>query len=56
MQKKFNEELFNIKEKYNAATKLVSEASQNLGGLFKAKMLKVKNRITEMMAKTDIKV
>ena len=35
---------------------LVTDASTNLGTLFKNKMVKVKNRITKYFAENDIKI
>lgn len=56
MQRNFDTEIVTIKEKYNSAVELVTEASKNLGGLFTAKMVKVKTRIAKFFADTDIKV
>lgn len=55
MQRNFDVEIATIKDRYNSAVKLVTEASNNLGELFKQKMVKVKTRITKFFAETEIK-
>ena len=55
MQRKFNSELSDVKQQYESSIKLVSEASKNLGGLFKSKMIKIKSRLTKILAEVDLK-
>lgn len=50
MQLQFNSELGQIKSKYNSAVELVTNASTNLGELFKDKMVKIKARISKQFA------
>ena len=55
MQRKFNSELSDVKQQYESSIKLVSEASKNLGVLFKSKMIKIKSRLTKILAEVDVK-
>lgn len=56
MQRSFQVELETIKGKYEESVDLVTDASKNLGQLFKDKMIKMKTKLTKIFAEMDIKV
>lgn len=56
MQRTFQHELSNIKTKYEDAVKLVTEASENLGTLFKNKMIRMKGKLVKFFADIDIRM
>jgi hypothetical protein len=55
MQRQFNSELGGIKKKYDDAVSLVTDASHNLGGLFKNKMIKIKSKVSRFFADIDLR-
>ena len=56
MSRHFQIELSEIKHKYESAVTLVTDASKNLGTLFKDKMVKIKTKLSQFFADTDMKV
>lgn len=56
MQKNFTIELGGIKKRYEDAVNLVTDASANLGGLFKNKMVKIKTKTLKFFADMEIRM
>lgn len=56
MNKNFQIEVGSIKRNYEDSVGLVTEASYNLTGLFKHKMLKIKNKMAKFFAEIDIRI
>ena len=52
--KLFDTELEGTRQKYEESIELVTEASKNLGQLFKDKMVKMKSKLAKYFADTDI--
>jgi hypothetical protein len=56
MARAFAEELKSIKQKYDYSISLVTDASNNLGGFFKEKMIKIKGNTAKYFAEMDLRM
>ena len=50
ISKRFDEELKDVQTRYNSCISNVDNASNNLGDLFKGKMLKIKSTLSNQLA------
>jgi hypothetical protein len=56
MKRDMVKEVANVKKLYEESVTLVTEASKNLGTLFKNKMIKVKSKLAKFFAEMDIRI